>query len=137
MFPKTPKLIIEQSLPMVSMMLLGNAALFITKYQMFQNMICNIFSLSFEELLFYYHIGTLVSFKLVSNDASTHAEKVATSETMPGKANNIPFKSAKWDRRSLPLNSLHVHLSKMWRCLSEQPDPGVSGEDTGSSMARE
>jgi len=87
---------------------LGNAALFITKYQMFQNVTCNIFSLSFEELLLYYHIGSLVS--LVSNDASTHAEKVATSETMPGKANNIPFKSGKWDRRSLPLTSLHVHL---------------------------
>lgn len=53
---------------------------------------------------------------------------------MPGKANNIPFKSTKWDRRSLYLNSLHVHLSKMWRCLSEHPDPGVSDRDTGSSM---
>jgi len=34
---------------------LGNAALFITKYQMFQNVTYNIFSLSFEELLLYYH----------------------------------------------------------------------------------
>lgn len=55
-------------------------SLFINEYQ--SNMRCNCRkSVICGTAILYYHIGTLVSLRLVvSNDADIHAEKVTTSE---------------------------------------------------------